>query len=218
VLKCASSLDNKTIGGLGQTLATDTRKMAAMKLRENFDTPSKFASQPWSPAGKKAWRDYADYAPELREYNEQKKAMRSQVQEPARARSRSRSARSPSPDEELSHAHSPLSEIPHTPSTSSWRLSYQTSISRRTQVQLKQVRMKRVGQLPVFSGMETFTLRNMGITHLEGMGVHREIRNVFLQQNFLTSFEGWEHQPHLMELHASDNFIESFKSVLPTPC
>ena len=190
------------------------------KLRADFDTPSKNGvSQPWSPAGKnEGWRDYADYAPELREYNEQKKALRSQ--QPARARSRSTSrrirSRSSSPDEVgavLRRSGTRASEEIAT----SWRLSFRGSVSRRTQLQIKQQRPKRVGQLPVFSGLDTFTLRNMSITHLDGMGLHPEVRRVYLQQNFLTSFEGWEHQPQLVELHAGDNLIESFKLVSPTP-
>lgn len=194
-----------------------------MKLRENFDCPSKFVTQPWSPAGKnEGWRDYQDYAPGLREYNEQKKALR--VSEPARrSRERSRSSsrrvrsRSSSPDEgpEVAVPHSIATRGPDDIMAGSWRLSFRASISRRTQLQLKQQRPKRVGQLPVFSGMSTFTLRNMGITHLDGIGVHPEVKKIFLQQNFLTSFEGWEHQPQLLELHASDNHIESFRSVLP---
>jgi len=192
----------------------------AMKLRDTCDTPSRHGVlHPWSPAGKnEGWRDYADYAPELREYNEQKKATRSQG---ARARSRSSSrragSRSPSPSGGLSPITpvvvSRASSRADDSMASSWRLSYRASISRRTKNQLKQQRPKRVGQLPVFSGISTFTLRNMGITHLQGMGVHPEVTKVFVQQNFLTSFEGWEHQPQLVELHASDNYIESFKSV-----
>jgi hypothetical protein len=195
-----------------------------MKLRENFDCPSKFVTtQPWSPAGKnEGWREYQDYAPGLREYNEQKKALRGS--EPARrtrSRSSSRRARSrsasPALDEGLAVPHSIATRGPDEIVAGSWRLSFRASISRRTQLQLKQHRQKRVGQLPVFSGMSTFTLRNMGITHLDGIGVHPEIKKIFLQQNFLTSFEGWEHQPQLLELHASDNYIESLRSEPLTP-
>jgi len=187
----------------------------AMKLRENFDTPSKNGvSLPWSPAGKnEGWREYTEYAPELREYNEQKKALRSQ--QPARARSRSTSRRprshSPSPDELCGAVRGRSASRASEDIAIVWRVSYRASVSRRTQHQLKQQRPKRVGQLPVFSGLDTFTLRNMSITHLDGMGLHPEVRRVYLQQNFLTSFEGWEHQPQLVELHASDNLIESFK-------
>ena len=191
----------------------------AMKLRDNFDTPSRHGVlHPWSPAGKnEGWRDYADYAPELREFNEQKKATRSQARARSRSSSRRRQSRSPSPGEGWIPSPAALSRTSSRGAddsiASSWRLSYRASISKRTKNQIKQHRPKRVGQLPVFSGISTFTLRNMGITHLQGMGVHPEVTKVFLQQNFLTSFDGWEHQPQLLELHASDNYIESFRSV-----
>jgi hypothetical protein len=182
-------------------------------LRENFNNPSKHGvAQPWSPAGKnEGWRDYEKYAPELREYNEQKKAIRSKSRESRRSRSRSSSrrvhSRSASPAEvNALGAHS--SEGVH---SDSWRLSFRVALSKNTKAALKHQPLKHVGHLPVFSGMATFTLRNMGITHLHGMGVHPEVTKIFLQQNFLTSFEGWEHQPHLTELHAADNLIESFK-------
>ena len=188
--------------------AAMSQSWRALRLRDHFDTPSKHGvAKAWSPAGKnEGWRDYADYAPELREYNTQKKALRSQERgEPQRARSRSASPDAPG---RLSRSSSRARDDAL---SGSWRLSYRASISRRTQLQLKQQRPKRVGQLPVFSGMATFTLRNMGITHLDGLGVHPEVTKVFLQQNWLTSFDGWEHQPNLVELHASDNCIESFK-------
>ena len=182
----------------------------ALRLRDAFDTPSKHGvAKAWSPAGKnEGWRDYANYAPELREWNTQKKALRSNE------RGESRRTRSRSPEDLASNGLGRSSSRASDDSLpGSWRLSYRASISRRTLLQLKQQRAKRVGQLPVFPGMATFTLRNMGITHLDGLGVHPEVTKIFLQQNFLTSFEGWEHQPNLVELHASDNCIESFKCV-----
>jgi hypothetical protein len=184
----------------------------ALRLRDAFDTPSKHGvAKAWSPAGKnEGWRDYANYAPELREWNTQKKALRNNERGESR-RARSRSA---SPDDRASNGLGRSSSRASDDSLpGSWRLSYRASISRRTLLQLKQQRAKRVGQLPVFPGVATFTLRNMGITHLDGLGVHPEVTKIFLQQNFLTSFEGWEHQPNLVELHASDNCIESFKCV-----
>ena len=182
----------------------------ALRLRDAFDTPSKHGVvKAWSPAGKnEGWRDYANYAPELREWNTQKKALRSNE------RGESRRTRSRSPEDLASNGLGRSSSRASDDSLpGSWRLSYRASISRRTLLQLKQQRAKRVGQLPVFPGVATFTLRNMGITHLDGLGVHPEVTKIFLQQNFLTSFEGWEHQPNLVELHASDNCIESFKCV-----
>ena len=195
----------------------------AMRLRDHFDTPSRHGvTTAWSPAGRnEGWRDYEkSIAPELREYNEHKKATRSESKESRRSRSRSSSRRhrransgSPSPDEgnELSGPGYPSPiEDSH---AASWRLSYHVALSRRTRSLLKHQRPKHIGQLPVFSGMKTFTLKNMAITHLDGIGKHPEVTRIFLQQNLLTSFEGWEHQPSLIELNAADNLIESFKGL-----
>ena len=63
----------------------------------SFDTPSKHGvAKAWSPAGKNegCWRDYANYAPELCEWNTPKKALCNNE------RDESRRARSPSPQPE----------------------------------------------------------------------------------------------------------------------
>ena len=67
-----------------------------MRLRDHFDTPSRHGvTTAWSPAGRnEGWRDYEkSIAPELREYNEHKKATRSESKESRRSRSRSSSRR-----------------------------------------------------------------------------------------------------------------------------
>ena len=38
---------------------------------------------------------------------------------------------------------------------------------------------------------------------------------MYMQNNLLTSFEGWETQQNLEELHAEDNMIENFRGMRP---
>lgn len=96
-----------------------------------------------------------------------------------------------------------------------WRMSHRAALSPKTELQLRQHKPKRIDQhLSCFSS--TMTLRGRGITSLEGMGSHKEVTTVFLQQNFLTSFKGWEHMPKLVELHAGDNLIENFMGIAPS--
>jgi hypothetical protein len=216
-------------------------------LRGHFITPSRHGvNVAWTPAGKsEGWRDYAEFLPELREYNEKKKAMRSlsisrSLSSAGSSSSKHARSRSSSPDNEheshmkaspglgLSGSLSSIGkDITRTVSSDSlpyyslrvkypessvpWRMSYRAALSARSERILRQQSVKHMTRIPILSGMATFTFRNRAITSLHGMGVHPDVTTVFMQQNFLTSFEGWEHQPVLKELQAADNLIESFK-------
>jgi hypothetical protein len=93
-----------------------------------------------------------------------------------------------------------------------WRLSYsRPSIS--AQKIISRHGHKSVGQMKsvLASGIQIFTLKSLGITSLKGFGVHPEIKRIYIQQNFISSFEGWECQPALEELNVDDNIIENFR-------
>ena len=90
-----------------------------------------------------------------------------------------------------------------------WRLSLSPH---RNSKPLKH-EMRSPGQIRsvVISGMQTCTLKSLGLTSLHGIGVHPEVKRLYLQQNQLSSFEGWVCQPDLAELNAEDNKIENFR-------
>ena len=99
-----------------------------------------------------------------------------------------------------------------------FRLSFRSDTLNRTKRLAAQgLRNKAVGQVPVFTGLETFTLRSLALTSLHGLGVHPEVRRIYMQNNVLTSFEGWEMQPRLEELHAEDNLIETLRGLTEQP-
>ena len=101
---------------------------------------------------------------------------------------------------------------------SEFRLSFRSNLLNRTKrLAAEGLRDKAVGQVPVFTGLETFTLRSLALTSLHGLGVHPEVRGIYMQNNLLTSFEGWEMQPRLEELHAQDNLIETLRGLTEQP-
>ena len=54
-----------------------------------------------------------------------------------------------------------------------FRLSFRSDTLNRTKRLAAQgLRNKAVGQVPVFTGLETFTLRSLALTSLHGLGVH----------------------------------------------
>jgi hypothetical protein len=92
-----------------------------------------------------------------------------------------------------------------------WRLSL-CRISPKHNRVLNRLKPRSPGQLhSVVSGMQTCTLKSLGLTSLHGIGVQSEVKRIYLQQNLLTSFEGWEYQPDLVELNAEDNMIDNFR-------
>ncbi len=106
---------------------------------------------------------------------------------------------------------SPHSEISCRP-LHAWRLSL-CPISQKNHRSLNRTRPRSAGQVQsMFSaGMQRCTLKSLGLTSLHGIGVQSEVKRIYLQQNLLTSFEGWEYQPDLVELNAEDNRIENFR-------
>ena len=102
--------------------------------------------------------------------------------------------------------------------SSEFRLSFRSDTLNSTKRLAAQgLRQRPVGQVPVFTGLETFTLRSLALTSLHGLGVHPEVKRIYMQNNVLTSFEGWEVQPRLEELHAEDNCIETFRGLAEQP-
>lgn len=104
--------------------------------------------------------------------------------------------------------------------SSEFRLSFRSDMLNRTKrliAEQGRIRQKAVGQVPVFTGLETFTLRSLALTSLNGLGVHPEVKRIYMQNNMLTSFEGWEMQPRLHELHAEDNLIETLRGLTEQP-
>jgi hypothetical protein len=102
--------------------------------------------------------------------------------------------------------------------SSEFRLSFRSDTLNSTKrLASKGLRHKAVGQVPVFTGLETFTLRSLALTSLHGLGVHPEVKRIYMQNNALTSFEGWEMQPRLEELHAEDNLIETLRGLTEQP-
>ncbi len=93
-----------------------------------------------------------------------------------------------------------------------WRLSL-SPVLQKNKRPLHRSELRSAGQLQsIFSsGMQRCTLKSLGLTSLHGMGVQSEVKRIYLQQNHLTSFEGWEYQPDLVELNAEDNRIENFR-------
>ena len=111
----------------------------------------------------------------------------------------------------LVHCPTPISD--HSTSKS-WRLSL-TPISRKTKQVITRQGMKSPGQIQsvLTSGMQMCTLKSLCLTSLHGIGTHPEVQRIYLQQNLLPSFEGWEPQPDLVELNMEDNKIENFRCV-----
>lgn len=102
--------------------------------------------------------------------------------------------------------------------SSEFRLSFRSDTLNCTKRLAAQgLRQKAVGQVPVFTGLETFTLRSLSLTSLHGLGVHPEVKRIYMQNNLLTSFEGWELQPRLEELNAQDNLIETLRGFTDQP-
>ncbi len=93
-----------------------------------------------------------------------------------------------------------------------WRLSL-SPVSQKNKRAVNRVGLRSAGQIQSMfsSGMQRCTLKSLGLTSLHGMGVQSEVKRIYLQQNLLTSFEGWEYQPDLVELNAEDNRIENFR-------
>eukprot|EP00960_Hanusia_phi_P049496 759578-Hanusia_phi.AAC.1 len=103
-------------------------------------------------------------------------------------------------------------------SASLFRFSYRShTLNRTRRLILQGIKEKAVGQIPVFAGLGTFTIRSLSLTSLKGIGVHAEVKRIYMQNNLLTSFEGWEFQPSLEELHAEENFLESFRGACEQP-
>lgn len=50
-----------------------------------------------------------------------------------------------------------------------------------------------------------------------GIGSHPRVHTLYVHNNLLTSFEGFEPQPSLKLLHASDNMIESLRGLVAIP-
>jgi hypothetical protein len=93
-----------------------------------------------------------------------------------------------------------------------WRLSL-SLVSPKNKRAPNRMGPRSAGQLQSMfsSGMQRCTLKSLGLTSLYGIGVQYEVKRIYLQQNLLTSFEGWEYQPDLVELNAEDNRIENFR-------
>ena len=104
---------------------------------------------------------------------------------------------------------SPHSSFPYSP-YKLWRLSLSPLF--RNAKQLKhEMRSPEQIRYVIASGVQTCTLKSLGLTSLHGMGIHPEVKRMYLQQNHLSSFEGWVCQPDLLELNAEDNKIENFR-------
>lgn len=172
----------------------------------------------WSPANPySSWREYSSLEPQPSFHSSDSRVKRQlelgdRGSSAASHRSNSRSKTPLRDGDYPSKANYPGREPAEIP-PSVWRLSFTGALSHRSQQILSLQRLKTVGQLPVFPGLDIFTLRSLGITSLRGIGRHPEVRKLFLQSNYLSSFEGWEHQPQLVELHAENNLIESFRWV-----
>ena len=103
------------------------------------------------------------------------------------------------------------SELSYSP-LQAWRLSL-CRVTQKHKHALNRLGPRSAGQLQsvISSGMQTCTLKSLGLTSLHGIGVKSEVKRIYLQQNLLSSFEGWEHQPDLVELNAEDNLIDNFR-------
>lgn len=56
-----------------------------------------------------------------------------------------------------------------------YRLSFRSEVLNRTRRMAEGIRAKTVGQVPVFTGLGTFTLRSLSLTSLQGLGQHAEV-------------------------------------------
>ena len=56
-----------------------------------------------------------------------------------------------------------------------YRLSFRSEVLNRTRRMAEGIRSKTVGQVPVFTGLGTFTLRSLSLTSLHGLGQHSEV-------------------------------------------
>ena len=156
------------------------------------------ARRPWVPscASSPGWTDFARCTPPAKDRNDHivKGAAKRQL------------AMSFNPDLPFTNDVPYTSLLLRTP----WRLSL-TGLSSKARRVLAKHSPKLVARPLLASGIQTFTLRNLGITSLKGFGVDPEVKKIYLGQNFLTSFKGWECQPALVELYAEDNLIESMR-------
>ncbi|KAL9657439.1 hypothetical protein ABK040_016708 [Willaertia magna] len=65
------------------------------------------------------------------------------------------------------------------------------------------------GDICVLIGLGTISIPNYKLTSLEGLGVRRDLKVFYLQNNYLTSFKHLESQPCLEVLYAANNCISS---------
>merc|ERR1711871_1100234 len=81
----------------------------------------------------------------------------------------------------------------------------------------KVVGERAVSSMNLHSGLGTMSVRNVGLTSFEGMGVLPEVVELYAQHNQVQCMEGMGQQPRLKELHLENNNISSFKGFLPQP-
>jgi hypothetical protein len=98
---------------------------------------------------------------------------------------------------------------------SGYRLVYNTPFQKRHSQHM--FPFKSISSVRLHCGLGTMSLRNIGLTSLEGMGVHSEMTECYLQHNNLVDLEYFETQPRLKELSLQDNRIVSFKGFAPQP-
>jgi hypothetical protein len=98
---------------------------------------------------------------------------------------------------------------------SGYRLVYNTPFQKKHAQQV--FPFKSISSVRLHCGLGTMSLRNIGLTSLEGMGVHSEMTECYLQHNNLVDLEYFETQPRLKELSLQDNRIVSFKGFAPQP-
>lgn len=111
-------------------------------------------------------------------------------------------------------AASPLQGLPLA-LRSGYRLVYNTPFQKKHAQQV--FPFKSISSVRLHCGLGTMSLRNIGLTSLEGMGVHSEMTECYLQHNNLVDLEYFETQPRLKELSLQDNRIVSFKGFAPQP-
>ena len=109
---------------------------------------------------------------------------------------------------------SPLQGLP-VALRSGYRLVYNTPFQKKHAQQM--FPYKSISSVRLHCGLGTMSLRNIGLTSLEGMGVHPEMTECYLQHNNLVDLEYFETQPRLKELSLQDNRIVSFKGFAPQP-
>lgn len=173
--------------------------------------------RPGGPGGGKLWKEVEKMAPMADGPRGQWAGAHSRISvKRAHERGGSRERRGSTPTRGRGAAR--MGQWGQVSTSNEFRLSFRSDTLNRTKRLAAQgLRNKAVGQVPVFTGLETFTLRSLALTSLHGLGVHPEVKRIYMQNNVLTSFDGWEMQPRLEELHAEDNLIETLRGLTEQP-